>query len=584
MTNCESVCTRLLAFFPHGTDFAGLRRADFDARATAVGLQPVTGTRYALATDAPGPIDVEQRPRCLINVDSGKARGPRIDRRAAATNADNSLSTLTRDLEIFNCVTLQPATLTLVSDTLGLKPLYLAELPDGAALANSVLDLLAVWPELLRPIDETALRELLMLGYPLQCRTLHARVRRTPAGASLHWNGERLRIDAIDFASLAEPVPADLDEAVARIGRALEAAVGERLAGVDAWLGLTGGFDSRALLGAAQAAGCRVSAVTYGGDRHAEVAVARAVARRAGVRHRVVPISTSNVRDALTVNLEAVEATSRPILTLSNLLPAAPAMPLTLVHGYLGDCLGGANLTKWAQGADLVDARQAAAVVLRANAEWLPQFEAVYGIDESARAVEDDVLEALTALPAGHRGVVLWDLRERQRRLISGHFRILGGRYDMCVPYYAPAVVSAYLSLPRPLLEGRALTRALIGRRYPRLASVRHDEEIWPLRASVAGWIDGLRLHLAQRVPALRRLAPHHEDIWAASAKQINASREHFVDAVEQAHGHLAALLPSVPTWRRELAQQLPAKAVAQLLQLADYAVAVHRRVGGDAC
>lgn len=583
MTNRDSVCTRLLAFFAHGTDVAGSKRVEFDARAAAIGLRSAAGTRYALATDASDSIAVEQRPQRLINVDSGKARGPRIARPAAVTDADGLLSTLKRDLEIFNCATLQPATLTLVSDTLGLKPLYLAELPDGTALANSVLDLLALWPELARPIDETALRELLMLGYPLQCRTLHARIRRTPPGVSLHWDGERLRMDMLDFTALAEPATADVDRAVARIGRALEASVGERLAGVDAWLGLTGGFDSRALLGAAQAAGCSVSAVTYGADRHAEVAVARAVARRAGVRHRVVAISTSNVRDALALNVGAVEATSRPIMSLASLLPAAPDPPVALMHGYLGDCLGGANLTKWAHGREFVDSRQTAAMLLRANAKWLPQFEAVYGIGEAARAMEDDLNEALAAFPAGHRGVVLWDLCERQRRLISGHFRILGERYDMCVPYYAPAVVSAYLSLPRPLLEGRALTRALIARRYCQLAAVRHDEEIWPLRANVAGSIDGLRLYAAQRVPALRRFAPHHEDIWAASAKQINASREDFVDAVEHAHGQLTALLPGVPAWQRERVQRLPAKVLAQLLQLSDYAAAVHGRVGGEA-
>ncbi len=302
--------SRVVCFLPARNGGESAPTEPMTAWGERAGMACLRATPYVVLADAETGQARNDEPALVLNLDPGKLRGPRATR-VQAIDITDPHSAAAPAAEIYNLLILGRDSLVVESDRLGLKPLYWAEAQGGLALANRILDLIALLPNLLAPIDTIALKEMLAFGHPLGERTLHARIRRFPAGAALRWCGGQVRIDRRRRIK-APPIEQRLSigEAADQVAHRLEASVRARSGGHPVLLGLTGGFDSRNLLGACQAAGIACEAITYGERHHAEAKVARAVARRAGVAHRVMPISPRNVRDNISRNLRAIEATA----------------------------------------------------------------------------------------------------------------------------------------------------------------------------------------------------------------------------------------------------------------------------------
>ena len=182
--------------------------------------------------------------------------------------------------------------LFLARDRLGVKPLYFAQLPDGALIFASELKGLLVHPRLRRTLSPRAIEDYLALGYVPDDACIIEGVHKLPAGHHLTVRrGRPLPASTswwdIDFSDTDRRTVKALEEEL--IDR-LRAAVRSRMVS-DAPLGafLSGGVDSSAVVAfMAEASREAVETCSIGFDRadHDETKYADEIARRFATHHR----------------------------------------------------------------------------------------------------------------------------------------------------------------------------------------------------------------------------------------------------------------------------------------------------------
>lgn len=174
---------------------------------------------------------------------------------------------------------------TMVADSMGFRQLYHSAPDTVGPPVLSTSALLAGW---LRGagLDDTAVAVQSLLGWQLGQRTLFRGVEKLAPGALAHLGGGGVRISETERAFEAG---IGLDEAVAEAAGTLRAAMAALLDDhPDAVLQLTGGQDSRLLLSAIPVSRRRrLRAMTLGVPGSGDVAVARQIAQRYGMRHDV---------------------------------------------------------------------------------------------------------------------------------------------------------------------------------------------------------------------------------------------------------------------------------------------------------
>ncbi len=191
--------------------------------------------------------------------------------------------------------------LFLARDRLGIKPLYLAKLPQGLAFASEAKALLPVMPGPPRP-DWTALNRYLSFGYLPSPASPFMGIEKLPPGhyMSLHearqemtrwWTPSYGRGQAMDFGQA-------LEELRGRLARAVEL---ELMSDVPVGVFLSGGLDSSAVAHyAAQSPGGMCSfALKFSEASHDESADARRVADSLGLEHHELAMDRPLLLDSL---------------------------------------------------------------------------------------------------------------------------------------------------------------------------------------------------------------------------------------------------------------------------------------------
>jgi asparagine synthase (glutamine-hydrolysing) len=182
--------------------------------------------------------------------------------------------------------------LFLARDRLGVKPLFLAELPDGALIFASELKGLLAHPLLRRVPSPQAVEDYLALGYVPDDASIVAGVRKLAAGHYLLVRrgapvSAPVRWWDVDFSS---PSPASAAELEEQLVEHLRRAVRSRMV-ADVPLGafLSGGVDSSAVVALmAEASRSAVETCSIGFDRadHDETRYAKLIAERFATSHR----------------------------------------------------------------------------------------------------------------------------------------------------------------------------------------------------------------------------------------------------------------------------------------------------------
>ena len=182
--------------------------------------------------------------------------------------------------------------LFLARDRLGVKPLYLATLPDGALLFASELKGLLAHPLLRREISPQAVEDYLGLGYVPDDSCIVEGVSKLPAGHFLLIRrGRRVPAPArwwdVDLSSPSRASAASLEEELLhRLGEAVRSRM---VADVPLGAFLSGGVDSSAvvaLMAEASRSAVETCSIGFTEADHDETAYAQAVSDRFATNHR----------------------------------------------------------------------------------------------------------------------------------------------------------------------------------------------------------------------------------------------------------------------------------------------------------
>ncbi|WP_153503477.1 asparagine synthase-related protein [Cumulibacter manganitolerans] len=185
----------------------------------------------------------------------------------------------------FGAVHADGAGVTMVADSMGFQQLFHTD-PEGSGAPVMSSSALLAGQALHAPLDRVAVAVQSLLGWQLGQRTLFEGVRKLEPGAVGRLGDAGLQITP---AAPARRAPITLDRAVSEAATLLRASLNAVLDDhPDAVLQLTGGMDSRLLLSAVpenRRRGLRVMTLAVPGS--ADVAVARALSERYGMRHDV---------------------------------------------------------------------------------------------------------------------------------------------------------------------------------------------------------------------------------------------------------------------------------------------------------
>jgi asparagine synthase (glutamine-hydrolysing) len=250
--------------------------------------------------------------------------------------------------------------LLLANDRLGLVPTYYAHYDGKLVFAPEVKGILAD-PCFKKKLDLTGTAQFFRFQRLLGDHTFFEGLHLLPYASLLRFDQASNTVEVShywDFGQIpAWPDGATFEDAVVETGRLLRRSVEVRTRG-DCRLGvyLSGGLDSRTVLGMASQIRPPIASLTYGLPDCRDACYAKRIARRVGSPHHFFPLTDGRwVRDQVGFHLEVTEGfvTWTHGHAATTLLPARDLMDVNLT-GHRGDGLLGARALGYAR--DIVGA------------------------------------------------------------------------------------------------------------------------------------------------------------------------------------------------------------------------------------
>jgi len=347
--------------------------------------------------------------------------------------------------------------LFLARDRLGVKPLYLATLPDGALVFGSELKALLAHPRLRREPDPRAVEDYLAYGYVPDDSCIVAGVSKLPAGHYLLVRRGRavpapVKWWDVDFSSPSAARTGALEEElIERLGDAVRSRM---VADVPLGAFLSGGVDSSAVVAfMAEASRKAVETCSIGFDAadHDETRFAALVAERFATSHRVRTVAADDFAliETLADAFDEPFADASAIGTYRVSQLARETVKVALSGDGADEAFAGYRRYRLYSAEDRVrrllpgGARSAAGAVgaVYPKLDWAPQFlRAKTSLVALGRSAEEAYADAVTATSLPVRS-----------RLYSSHFRQLlqGHRAE-----------TRYVETMRAAPAGDALSRA----------------------------------------------------------------------------------------------------------------------------
>ena len=204
-------------------------------------------------------------------------------------------------------------TMFLARDPLGVKPLYVAPLPNGALFASEVRALLGT-DLVRRSVSRTGLCSYLAFGSVREPETLIDGIVMLPAGSYAYLRPGRLQTMVYWTPPIGVDRTISRSDAVMQVGELLRESVALRLVS-DRRIGvfLSGGLDSSVVLARAAAASPRpidAFTVTFDESDYDETRFAKEIATRFGATHHPIRLSAKRALDEVDDALGALDQPS----------------------------------------------------------------------------------------------------------------------------------------------------------------------------------------------------------------------------------------------------------------------------------
>jgi asparagine synthase (glutamine-hydrolysing) len=384
------------------------------------------------------------------------------------------------------------AELVLTNDRMGFYPTYYACRDGGLLFAPEVKAIIGPGEYPVR-LDRTALAEYMRFQHLLGERTFVEGIHLLPYASVLRFGLQGGQLEIASYWRLHDIVaqpPLRFDDAVQETGRLLDRAVNRVPAiGHRTALYLTGGLDSRLLLGLIEPRDQPITTLTFGQRDSRDIVYARRLARRAGSRHHEFGLDDGTwVADNVDLHVALTEGFHGWIHAHGiSTLPAARELAEVALTG----CGGGTVVGGWLNRLPSLQAPTDDRGVL--TAQQFHRFSQLYswpGLNEA----EEEVLYADDLRPemrgrafdslehevarymecrAEVRGEFL-HVRNHDFRMIHNTVVMLRSHLEACSPYFDYDLFEFVYGLPVAVRGYKRLSRAVLQQRAPHLCYVPH--------------------------------------------------------------------------------------------------------------
>jgi asparagine synthase (glutamine-hydrolysing) len=387
------------------------------------------------------------------------------------------------------------------TDRLGTYPLYYAQ-PDGQLLFASAVRALLASPSVSRAIDPVAVQEFFTFDHVLNDRTLVAAVKLLPQASVLTVRDGQVTIEPywpLRYPARydARPEPWYLERFVHLLRQAVAR---QQPDGLPAGVLLSGGMDSRLIIGPLHELGARVEMLTFGIPGCDDARIAKELSDSVGSRHHFFELEPDWLRHKAD---EAVRTTDG-LGNIVNLhafatLDAQTAIAKVFYKGFLGDALFGWAIKRQMWG----DYDPATHVTMQMDTyighgampydprKGLPVFSEAFNRSAGDGLLED-YREGYRRADSSQLSVqrLYFDLTQRVPRMTLKGVEVVRNRGIVRLPFCDNDLVDFALATPPGLLFERRLQRDALTRHYPRLAQAPLPETGRPLSfcARDVGW------------------------------------------------------------------------------------------------
>jgi asparagine synthase (glutamine-hydrolysing) len=411
--------------------------------------------------------------------------------------------------------------LLVANDRLGTYPLYYAR-PDGALLFASGVRALLASPSVSRAIDPVAVQEFFTFDHVLGDRTLVGAVKLLPQASVLSVCDGQVAIEPywpLRYPALHEARPEAwyLEQFVHLLKQAVAR---QQPDGLPAGILLSGGMDSRLLLGPLRELGATVEALTFGIPGCDDARIAKELAEAVGSRHRFFELEPDWLQRKADDAVRATDGLGNIVnLHAFATLDAQVEFAKVFYKGFLGDALFGWAIKRQMWG----DYDPATHVTMQMDTyighgampydprKGLPVLSAALN-QRAGDGLLEDYREGYRRAGSSQLAVqrLYFDLTQRVPRMTLNGVEVVRSRGIVRLPFCDNDLVDFALAMPPGMLFERRIQKDALTRYYPRLAQLPLPETgrplsfcardvAWQVR-TLAGW------HLRKR--GLGWLAP----------------------------------------------------------------------------
>ncbi len=395
--------------------------------------------------------------------------------------------------------------LTVAADPLGTFPIYVAEAGTALLVASSPA-LITGYPGFTAAPDPLGLAALLIANGPVRGRTPYRGIRRLALGhvlvAARSQAPREVRTYSLTPHRESHDVPAA--ECALRVHESFVAAARRHVpVGEPHTMLLSGGLDSRIVLGVLARQGVPLNVITRGRRDDLEYRCARAVARRLGLEQRLVPHGHGSFRAfEHRIRWDGMACTPGTGADAGERLPGAHRF---LASGYLADpFFGGLTITK---SFDRVSRTASFEHYLARTNSWgvpldlLPRLLRSDVFGDAVPEIEAQLREDYTGAGGDHLARSWLHTMELRQRVGIGHvFSHLAFGGWPRNPQLDRDVLHTVAGVPLGLLAERRLEYDMLKRCHPDLARLPLDRNDFDVTPPLPGAMDLVRAGLDRRI------------------------------------------------------------------------------------
>lgn len=371
-------------------------------------------------------------------------------------------------------------TVTLINDRYGLRPLYYAQ-RAGCLLFGSEVKALLADPLLSKKIDFHAVADFFAFELLLGDKTFFSEVRVLPPASVLTFEHQTLTIRRYwDFTFLEEPTPVDVQAAAARFDELLQSAVHRYIdRELETGVFLSGGLDSRTLLGAIARQSLPVQTFTMGCEGSYDMRFAQRIAEAVGTQHHTLTLSPEAQAELIERGVWLTDGMMNCIhMSIQNLLPLTRSYVDAVIDGIGGEAmLGGEYLNgsffSATNGEELSRALYAR-FSTGISPGLMPDFFTDCFLARIKGLAYESMREQVQQAPPSrlvNKSEYIY-MRNRQRRFISFGPTMTRSQLESRAPFYDNSLVEFIYSLPAEARQHHKLHWRLLITHYPDLAAI----------------------------------------------------------------------------------------------------------------